>query len=70
MRGEGEHEGGWRWRGGLGLIEPGSQTPLPLLAGMHTGAVGGERGEERRRRKRAGIKKGSEKGKKRGSQGK
>ena len=41
--GEGEHEGGRRGGGGLVLIEPGSQTPLPLLAGMHTGPVGGER---------------------------
>lgn len=42
MRAEGEHEGR-RWGGGLVLIEPGSQTPPPLLAGMHTAPVGGER---------------------------
>lgn len=47
--GEGEHEGGVAWRGGLVLIEPGSQTPPPLLAGMQTAPVGGER--ERGRRK-------------------
>ncbi|KAK2819185.1 hypothetical protein Q5P01_024746 [Channa striata] len=35
--GEGEHEGG------LVLIVHGSQTPPPLLAGMHTAPVGGER---------------------------
>lgn len=66
--GEGEHEGGVAWRGGLVLIEPGSQTPPPLLAGMQTAPVGGERereGEERRRRRRkqADIKRGSKKGK-------
>lgn len=67
--GEGEHEGRVAWRGGLVLIEPGSQTPPPLLAGMHTAPVGGE-GEERRRRKQADIKRGSKKRKKRASEGK
>jgi len=34
---------GIAWRGGLVLIERGSQTPPPLLAGMRAAPVGGER---------------------------
>lgn len=41
--------------GGLVLIEPGSQTPPPLLAGMHT-EPGGRRRREREWEREKGKK--------------